>query len=103
MNYGTDYRIVEAENNRRLVPPEDELEEEATEKDIDDLLSDASQERYLEACKFIKDTVCNLEINYLLSCIYDAKTYEDNQKFEAELRIKLGDMRLKNYQIIDKE
>ena len=98
MYYGEDFQTVENENNRRISPPENRGETELeTEKDIEELLSEASQERYGEAVAFIKKTADNLEINYLLECIFDKLSSKDNKKFEAELRIKLGDERLKNY------
>ena len=98
MYYGEDFQTVENENNRRISPPENMEETELeTEKDIEELLSEASQERYKKAVAFIKDTAGDLEINYLLECIFDKFSLKDNEKFEAELRIKLGDERLKNY------
>ena len=104
MYYGEDLQTVENENNRRISPPENRGETELeTEKDIEELLSESSQERYKKAVAFIKKTAGNLEINYLLECIFDRFSSKDNKKFEAELRIILGDQRLKNYKIISGE
>ena len=79
---------------------ETELE---TEKDIEELLSEASQERFVNAVEKIQNKIKEFDPTFLLECIWDKTKLEDYKKFEAELRIILGDQRLKNYKIISGE
>jgi hypothetical protein len=96
MFYGKEYQTVEAENNRRLNPPE-EIDCSETEKDLTELINEADNERYELVVKKIKETVSSFEISYLLECIWDKMKLDDYNNFEKELRIILGDCRLKNY------
>lgn len=78
----------------------DELVEETIEVDFDDLLKEASQERYEKFVKKVDERIVQLPLNEKLNFIYDCQKAQENKVFEAESRKILGDMRLKNDLII---
>jgi hypothetical protein len=78
----------------------DEFIEEPIEVDFDDLLKEASQERYESFVKKVDQRIVQLPLNEKLNFIYDCQRAEENKIFEAESRKILGDMRLKNDLII---